>query len=179
MRGALSHFAPCNVDTRIIPADAGSTNFKIFQEFVTRDHPRGCGEHDYKGFLSDHGFEQDAGSSPRMRGARIHVPQERVYAVDHPRGCGEHSYPIDKMMLDEGSSPRMRGAPPDDRRRLCEGRIIPADAGSTRCSWTTRARAGDHPRGCGEHICIYALYCSTAGSSPRMRGAPRAAVSST
>ena len=57
----------------------------------------------------------------------------------------------------------------DIERREIRG-IIPAYAGNTnRVGSSGRAR-GDHPRVCGEHISIDALYWSLRGSSPRMRG---------
>ena len=135
------------------------------------------------------------GSSPRMRGARgcasRLVPRRR----DHPRVCGEHldtshrrlqvsriipAYAGSTLILlarpavPLGSSPRMRGARRSRRR----------SSGPRR----------DHPRVCGEHgelhvgraprrgiIPAYAGSTSIeeekrqldAGSSPRMRGAPR------
>ena len=52
---------------RIIPADAGSTVFSMIATGITRDHPRGCGEHLTYNWNSP--FEK--GSSPRMRGALI------------------------------------------------------------------------------------------------------------
>ena len=51
---------------RIIPADAGSTIIGGHRLVGVEDHPRGCGEH-FLGFF-DH--VRQAGSSPRMRGAR-------------------------------------------------------------------------------------------------------------
>ena len=77
---------------------------------------------------------------------------------------------------DEGSSPRMRGA-----RLLCCFRtwppgIIPADAGSTCAGGSGAFGAGDHPRGCGEHMVIVRPSRVGMGSSPRMRGALRLAV---
>ena len=68
MRGAPGQHAACGFVGRIIPADAGSTTSIPRIILITRDHPRGCGEHD--GMDSDTAIE--AGSSPRMRGA-LHV----------------------------------------------------------------------------------------------------------
>ena len=45
MRGALAGESCGPVCARIIPADAGSTNFDRFIQMVIQDHPRGCGEH--------------------------------------------------------------------------------------------------------------------------------------
>ena len=48
--------------------------------------------------------------------------------------------------------------------------IIPAHAGNTFSSESSRFSCGDHPRACGEHM--YTPVCTSAwlGSSPRMRG---------
>ena len=52
--------------TRIIPADAGSTQTSWRCTNPSGDHPRGCGEHPNLGGVSRPVW----GSSPRMRGAR-------------------------------------------------------------------------------------------------------------
>ena len=147
MRGARPQ-ARHRVQARgIIPADAGSTNCDCGWPLLTRDHPRGCGEHCSAARQSSFW----AGSSPRMRGAHHLGAQpgliDRIIpadagstspakpacpsAPDHPRGCGEHC-PITYMayML-WGSSPRMRGARHASPDADSPGRIIPADAGST------------------------------------------------
>ena len=72
-------------------------------------------------------------------------------ARDHPRRCGEHSKRPRKRSTRRGSFPRMRRAPRLHGHRMMSGRIIPADAGSTR-RFPDPAWAG-------------------RGSSPRMRGA--------
>ena len=74
---------------------------------LMKDHPRGCGEH-------GEDSQTDGvcpGSSPRMRGARMHeffkgavpgiIPADagstraacpgNRHRQDHPRGCGEHT----------------------------------------------------------------------------------------
>ena len=75
-----------------------------------------------------------------------------------------------------GSSPRMRGAQSLLYHSVTVGRIIPADAGSTRINARFVMECGDHPRGCGEHLLGSAPPLLRLGSSPRMRGAPRVAV---
>ena len=90
---------------------------------------------------------------------------------DHPRGCGEHPLLLTVWDKFQGSSPRMRGAQvPSVALRVSHG-IIPADAGSTTPMVTVKYPRGDHPRGCGEHLCQQCLSVVPAGSSPRMRGA--------
>ena len=65
----------------------------------------------------------------------------------------------------------MRGAPWWVLKDVCDARIIPADAGSTIVADLDGSHAGDHPRGCGEHIVIMFGLAFFGGSSPRMRGA--------
>ena len=113
------------------------------------------------------------GSSPRMRGAlhletsvslryRI-IPADAGSTLwvalahpegggDHPRGCGEHNLGWIRKAKLVGSSPRMRGALTENKRILEKYRIIPADAGSTRCYRYVLDTFADHPRGCGEHL---------------------------
>ena len=91
----------------IIPADAGSTTGQRPRQPSAGDHPRGCGEHHSNPNQSNKG----AGSSPRMRGARVvgwwqligygiipadagstpKAVQVIEQTEDHPRGCGEHA----------------------------------------------------------------------------------------
>ena len=51
--------------------------------------------------------------------------------TDHPRRCGEHLVHREAIGVNPGSSPQMRGAPFDHCAAVHDGRIIPADAGST------------------------------------------------
>ena len=137
-------------------------------------------------------FAAGAGSSPRMRGARVTVLVVRAGVgiipadagstfspsgpmcrrQDHPRGCGEHSSLCRPRRDRSGSSPRMRGAQAAPARLARVRRIIPADAGSTPVPGIRRWRRPDHPRGCGEHVYHGATTAVAVGSSPRMRGAP-------
>ena len=187
MRGALTFFTTIREVLRIIPADAGSTNFGLGRAVVPADHPRGCGEH--RCWFC--GYCCCGGSSPRMRGAlrdsewkafagRI-IPADagstqckslaETHSQDHPRGCGEHLLCMIHFPIVSGSSPRMRGAhrPRCGFILLCG--IIPADAGSTSLKQGNRGHAQDHPRGCGEHRPDEYLDMALVGSSPRMRGA--------
>ena len=167
MRGALGFVVGDVKIQRIIPADAGSTQWFYAEPGQNMDHPRGCGEH------IGHGYPNCdlEGSSPRMRGARTpsqvretpgriipadagstdagHPPD--TFDEDHPRGCGEHSKGYLSVIVIPGSSPRMRGAPHAARRQPSRQRIIPADAGSTSLLSACHVPGWDHPRGCGEH----------------------------
>ena len=191
MRGALRTKYVGLVKTRIIPADAGSTQKQSSVSPSSQDHPRGCGEH-----IAPLGYMIDRrGSSPRMRGApgssssmawaRRIIPADAgstawlcagFYAsADHPRGCGEH---LSKELYDwiaNGSSPRMRGARCPCLWHFYSPGIIPADAGSTILIKSWLHETGDHPRGCGEHWDGQTPSPHPGGSSPRMRGARRLA----
>ena len=48
--------------------------------------------------------------------------------------------------------------------------IIPAHAGNTQERKSLLGFDRDHPRACGEHLCVAVQYISVLGSSPRMRG---------
>ena len=65
----------------------------------------------------------------------------------------------------------MRGAPAIPAGIQSSSGIIPADAGSTPSEAPPCRKAGDHPRGCGEHSTVTAPLGFPSGSSPRMRGA--------
>ena len=195
MRGALVPWGLLIAGGGIIPAYAGSTQKAAHRRRSQRDHPRVCGEHDkvpVDGLIV-------AGSSPRMRGAlgvtSYYIEEERIipaYAgstfrqtwsqhdgADHPRVCGEHAIRKRRNRPGAGSSPRMRGA------RIhcgCEGQyigIIPAYAGSTAQGPVLGEAQADHPRVCGEHWALPNAVSRDRGSSPRMRGAPRAAIATT
>ena len=67
MRGAQPLLTLEWASPGIIPADAGSTAGLAHMTDDHRDHPRGCGEHDYVDTL----LKAVQGSSPRMRGAHV------------------------------------------------------------------------------------------------------------
>ena len=100
MRGAHEVALHAVASRGIIPADAGSTRkFDPFHD-TRRDHPRGCGEHDYIYKLKD----VEIGSSPRMRGAHLRgtVPNfpTRIIPADAGSTLKDHCNPntmIDKI----------------------------------------------------------------------------------
>ena len=65
----------------------------------------------------------------------------------------------------------MRGALHFLHEFLCQGRIIPAYAGSTDGDVRPSSSWQDHPRVCGEHLAQVPASPYHQGSSPRMRGA--------
>ena len=190
--GALPACVDRRTEMGIIPADAGSTMFRMESNILSQDHPRGCGEHRWNSrhMVLIHGL------SPRMRGARSRqkdrpkptwiIPADAGSTLngmratqcptDHPRGCGEHCFDGREFLSAPGSSPRMRGAQTIAIARLWIERIIPADAGSTVPATPKWKCEEDHPRGCGEHIARNLTMTCEQGSSPRMRGARDSSV---
>ena len=71
-----------------------------------------------------------------------------------------------------GSPPRMRGTRCNVPISLFADRITPAHAGNTLREKISFDQEEDHPRACGEHRKTRCLFCSFAGSPPRMRGTP-------
>ena len=173
-------------DGGIIPAGAGLTSPCRILACRGRDHPRGCGAH----FIVAEDVVGGEGSSPRVRGSleatqATIAPQGIIPAGagltglstarsnqsrDHPRGCGAHIDTRRELEKKGGSSPRVRGS----LVLGCLGRhppgIIPAGAGLTCTSSTSRTAARDHPRGCGAHSRTSSQSIGPLGSSPRVRG---------
>ena len=96
----------------------------------------------------------------------------RPAGADHPRIRGEHASICPDPVKRFGSSPHTRGA------RACGGvrgagpGIIPAYAGSTSGTSTSRDMRTDHPRIRGEHPGTQPRRGVQRGSSPHTRGAP-------
>ena len=74
------------------------------------------------------------------------------------------------MKVNSGSPPRMRGKLTQTALTGHFPGITPADAGKTRTMSLRTARQRDHPRGCGENVCICLQRKRILGSPPRMRG---------
>ena len=146
VRGAGQLINGANEQNRIIPARAGSRGLQWCSMSWHWDHPRACGEQTgliVKGSL-------DEGSSPRVRGAVLDVPDVRAESGiiparagsrtpaprscsrrwDHPRACGEQQRRRSWRIVYPGSSPRVRGAATSTRGREAARGIIPARAGS-------------------------------------------------
>ena len=188
MRGTLGLLLEVGLLFGIIPALAGNTRAMESQTYAPRDHPRACGEHIVRYEL----YEQERGSSPRLRGTLFNcfahvvdvwiIPAlagntpapTRTWATsgDHPRACGEHVVSAISDVVAGGSSPRLRGTPGHTLVGAGEQGIIPALAGNTRQSLQNATACGDHPRACGEHFTFNATIQPLPGSSPRLRGTP-------
>ena len=92
----------------------------------------------------------------------------------HPRGCGEHIRAIVPDRWQSGSSPRVRGTHHIIRLPQHGSRVIPAGAGNTMILTLYNKKWTGHPRGCGEHRIDQLRAGWRHGSSPRVRGTPRA-----
>ena len=150
------------------------------------------------------------GSSPRVRGLRPSIrrsawlsriiPARAGFTVmmtsgggrspDHPRACGVYSTITRERLTRGGSSPRVRGLLGPLIFARVDWRIIPARAGftmrsaSSRCPARDHPRAcgvtrlggsgasevGDHPRACGVYSTVAGVLGVSGGSSPRVRG---------
>ena len=149
VRGTHFPRASACASNRFIPACAGNTRTVSSRSRKTEVHPRVCGEHGgHAGAL-----RREAGSSPRV---------------------GEHALRYIEDSDPGGSSPRVRGTPPGYPIGILAFRFIPACAGNTVPSaWQLWSRMV-HPRVCGEHFPVRVWPPRARGSSPRVRGTPRA-----
>ena len=64
----------------------------------------------------------------------------------------------------------MRGKQQGYSEEDFDRRITPADAGKTLIGFMVGCSAEDHPRGCGENVCLKNAKNMQIGSPPRMRG---------
>ncbi len=153
-------------DGRIIPAPAGNASCATSARCNFSDHPRACGERRRMVCLDP----MKLGSSPRLRGTRLHVGHRHVgiriipapagnacfgssavrCTPDHPRACGERDFQKNVELLSCGSSPRLRGTRLEPCRERPAQRIIPAPAGNACDTMGLDKTRSDHPRACGE-----------------------------
>ena len=147
MRGKRVRARASATRARIIPAHAGQTHRMQRGFMAGPDHPRACGANVHTAYQ----LRFPAGSSPRMRGKRLHdrchrqrgriIPahagqtrrrQQRCHhPSDHPRACGANEVCRVIYFFLYGSSPRMRGKLCRYNSRRKKARIIPAHAGQT------------------------------------------------
>ena len=190
MRGTRVDCADRSTPVGLIPTYAGNTCLIKLSSGRGWAHPHVCGEHRRLA----RPVSASAGSSPRMRGTLLIVAAQKygiglipTYAGNtcrrrgrerrsraHPHVCGEHQSPGGRTLSNGGSSPRMRGTQNTERYAPIHGGLIPTYAGNTSNVPCAVRRGRAHPHVCGEHRQRYFYPASIGGSSPRMRGTPRA-----
>ena len=126
MRGSHCLNTRYHVLRGIIPAYAGLTKWHKMVFFCQRDHPRVCGAHLY----SNPESYPATGIIPRMRGS-LKYKLCRLPSV--------------------GIIPRMRGSRIGATIFCVTYGIIPAYAGLTALTESTKPSPRDHPRVCGAH----------------------------
>ena len=170
----------------ITPAHAGkSVGYPIFL-FWGQDHPRTCGEKEWKTGYCD----VTSGSPPHMRGkdtgtmgygsteritpAHAGKRRLRTHEVqrgrDHPRTCGEKGQKFLQMGGQQGSPPHMRGKVDVLPEIDAFIGITPAHAGKSETAFIDGCNRQDHPRTCGEKEIPQMKASRTRGSPPHMRG---------
>ena len=88
--------------------------------------------------------------------------------------CGENGSGRSRWLSRVGSSPHVRGKPLLLTSALAPRRLIPARAGKTCAEGRAGPPSRAHPRACGENTGTSGGPSSPYGSSPRVRGKPRA-----
>ena len=97
----------------------------------------------------------EGGITPAYAGKRVHSELEGPRSEDHPRVCGEKHTHLNGTFLNLGSPPRMRGK---DWALFVSVRgdgITPAYAGKSRVRPVFQLVDWDHPRVCGEKLCVF------------------------
>ena len=168
MRGKVYKSADFTPHFWITPAHAGKRSHSIKQINVCWDHPRTCGEKEFKASA----IPVVCGSPPHMRGKaavfsfglfslRItpaHAGKRngeyygnQIY-WDHPRTCGEKFADRPSALSDQGSPPHMRGKEMNSNLVKRGHRITPAHAGKSFENVLEILQEKDHPRTCGEKL---------------------------
>ena len=171
---------------RITPAYAGKRSSLFQFLFLSRDHPRLCGEK----FLSALWKIFLTGSPPPMRGKaaetltdsgcigitpayagkRPHHTVQKGSSWDHPRLCGEKQSYLKTSKSKKGSPPPMRGKAQAAVWTELSIRITPAYAGKSDFVAVHKFILKDHPRLCGEKDELDDGAKTATGSPPPMRG---------
>ena len=170
----------------ITPAYAGKSPHARGQTCHGQDHPRLCGEKQFRAVPPD-GY---IGSPPPMRGKdvtalvkiqfqritpayagkRKRKPNGMLQSKDHPRLCGEKVTAGSSWFRLAGSPPPMRGKEGGKLCAIIMPRITPAYAGKSYRSESTLHSRPDHPRLCGEKTMSSVFSTADTGSPPPMRG---------
>ena len=111
-----------------------------------------------------------SGSIPAPAGEPQQNRQSPALATVYPRACGGTVVGNVVNSTLKGLSPRLRGN--QQVKGYCKiwGGSIPAPAGEPLCAAVERDRSSVYPRACGGTKLRYALFISSRGLSPRLRG---------
>ena len=108
--------------------------------------------------------------TPAYAGKRFDNDIDKFISRDHPRVCGEKSAYMREAWRQQGSPPRMRGKEHNPVTYIHLLGITPAYAGKSLLNVDGAFCLEDHPRVCGEKLCIDLFVQDRLGSPPRMRG---------
>ena len=150
VRGKHGQWNICPRWTRITPAGAGKTGILLLHVVAAEDHPRRCGENLRAGRLVDY----SAGITPAGAGKTIIHHRMHSESRDHPRRCGENTESKRRLTANRGSPPQVRGKPPPLSAPSVISGITPAGAGKTSAGCWSHSIVQDHPRRCGENVCV-------------------------
>ena len=95
---------------------------------------------------------------------------------DHPRRCGENGVFLSSGVCVTGSPPQVRGKQQRVRKLRNVSGITPAGAGKTVLFVGLSVARQDHPRRCGENVCVTFPIIYSLGSPPQVRGKPQCRV---
>ena len=113
---------------------------------------------------------QNPGITPAYAGKSSEDTRRSGTNGDHPRVCGEKSFENGVKGYFEGSPPRMRGKGWVVAVAVAFLGITPAYAGKSAAKEFACKDGRDHPRVCGEKVCVHPVPVCALGSPPRMRG---------
>ena len=155
---------------RFIPAPAGNAETASRRWPDGSVHPRACGER----FLGDKRIEGSTGSSPRLRGTRLHGAR-RGYDLRFIPAPAGNAPPTITPDTSSSVHPRACGERLDAEPHAgAVVRFIPAPAGNAAPRQGGIADHAVHPRACGERTQVQLYRLQGVGSSPRLRGTPGA-----
>ena len=177
--------APC-VSEGLIPAHAGKTCVARCARGGRRAHPRSRGKNTYvvTPWCYAEGSSPLSWGKPRIQstisfdiriipthaGKTVRCVIPTRSATVHPRSRGENAPGIASASWFQGSSPLTRGKPARTGGGLRARRLIPAHAGKTGGSRSSRLPPRAHPRSPGENLRLPKVPTHFSGSSPLTRG---------
>ena len=110
------------------------------------------------------------GITPACAGKRHCKRFSQLVYWDHPRMCGEKKSFANSIEMELGSPPHVRGKGGFRPSSYLLFRITPACAGKSFTKNLDKANRKDHPRMCGEKLCILLPLRFPTGSPPHVRG---------